>query len=770
MVYPVPVDINDMLSNKIKTSSWCEGNLNTQRNSSNIIVPGILHRGQSINKIYTSENEELGMPAKNNEVSKEVQGLRNFSDTCSGNNAYILNSDGHRFIQERIQNLVQAFTERTQQIRRRLDMPPTPSTPSSDQDDHDTVVQPVQPINRSPSEGHTKNSDNGSKRISCNKCIDPQSYTYIYWLLTLTLCFAYNCFVIPLRSTFPCQNSENTHIWMTCDYLADMCYLIDIILIRPRVMYLEDGFWVNDQKLTRKNYMRKWQFMMDILSLLPLDILYLVYGYEQTLLRMPRFLKVQTFWELYNRMDSVLSNPHVVRIARTLSYMIYLIHINACAYYAFSTWEGLGSNGWVFNGIGSAYIRCFYFATKTATSIGKNPKPENEYEYLFMTASWLMGVFVFALLIGQIRDIITTATYTRSEYRKLVDETLEHMRRLGLPQKLQERVKLWFTFTWEQHHTLDESRILDSLPIKMKTDVAINVHIQTLGKVQLFHDCDEALLRELVLKLRPVIYLPGDTVCRKGEVGKEMYIVKTGQVQVLGGPDDNEVLATLTEGSVFGEISLLAINGGNRRTATVRSRGFSNLFVLSKGDLNEAIQHYPDAQQILRKKARSLMRRNAARENRIKELETEVIKPKQATSETPRLLKTVLQVVSEDSMTAHLIKHGAQRRASKNNKEDSNIQSSNLTNIQPIEPSKNSVQSYLRVPLVHSMKVNTRLSRPNKVGCVSQPVTSGFHENFTAKGLINKDRLVRKTASEPCLSPDDLNTFQCTVTVHQEMH
>ncbi|XP_018787726.1 PREDICTED: cyclic nucleotide-gated cation channel beta-3 [Bactrocera latifrons] len=610
-------------------------------------------------------------------------------------------------VRDQVRHLVRRFTARANKVKSHIELPPTPSSSNSAHASTSSSTggsaSPVRSLpaalkslstTRENSPFKTKLKD-AAKSLNrgrlfeadtsrsnvwiCSslcgsnneeKTLDPQGKIYISWLCVVSISFLYNAWVIPLRSTFPFQTPENTNTWLICDFCADIIYLLDVIFFKHRIMYLFEGFWVKNKNLTRKNYMRKLQFKLDLLALLPLELFYLKYGTGAVYLRFPRLFKIQSFWEVFKLLDRVISSPHFVRVAKTLTYMLYMIHLTACAYYAYSDYQGLGVNRWVFSGKGHPYVRCFAFATKTATSIGKNPKPEREGEYVFMTAAWLMGVFVFALLIGQIRDIISTATRNKNEYRQLEDETLEYMRRLNLPSEVQGRVKMWFKFTWEQQRTLDEANILDSLPINLKTDIAIAVHIQTLSKVQLFADCEEALLRDLVLKLRAVTFLPGDNVCRKGEVGREMYIIKLGQVQVMGGPNSDIVLATLSEGSVFGEISLLGINGADRRTADVRSKGYANLFVLSKSDLNEVIAYYPNAQAMLKKRARALMRKNAAREReeeRAKSaLKADVVISNPKTPETPpKLLKTVIQALPYESPAVMLITRGSKRMRKK---------------------------------------------------------------------------------------------------------
>lgn len=74
-----------------------------------------------------------------------------------------------------------------------------------------------------------------------------------------------------------------------------------------------------------------------------------------------------------------------------------------------------------------------------------------------------------------------------------------------------------------------------------------------------------------------------------------MYIVNRGRLHVVA-DNGKTVLATLKPGSYFGEISILNMGtSGNRRTASVRSVGYSDLFRLSKQDLWDVLKEYPAA-------------------------------------------------------------------------------------------------------------------------------------------------------------------------------
>lgn len=51
----------------------------------------------------------------------------------------------------------------------------------------------------------------------------------------------------------------------------------------------------------------------------------------------------------------------------------------------------------------------------------------------------------------------------------------------------------------------------------LQAEIAINVHLDTLKRVEIFQNTEAGFLCELVLRLRPVLFSPGDYICRKGK-------------------------------------------------------------------------------------------------------------------------------------------------------------------------------------------------------------------------------------------------------------
>uniref|UniRef100_A0A1I7XAQ6 Cyclic nucleotide-binding domain-containing protein n=1 Tax=Heterorhabditis bacteriophora TaxID=37862 RepID=A0A1I7XAQ6_HETBA len=142
----------------------------------------------------------------------------------------------------------------------------------------------------------------------------------------------------------------------------------------------------------------------------------------------------------------------------------------------------------------------------------------------------------------------------RTEFQNKMDGIKQYMELRRVSKQLEMRVIKWFDYLWANKQSLSDQQILRVLPDKLQAEIAMQVHFETLRKVRIFQDCEAGLLAELVLKLQLQVFSPGDYICRKGDIGREMYIVKRGKLQVVG-DDGQKVFATLQEGAVFGELS-----------------------------------------------------------------------------------------------------------------------------------------------------------------------------------------------------------------------
>ncbi|MGH0158216.1 UNVERIFIED_CONTAM: hypothetical protein FKN15_035206 [Acipenser sinensis] len=322
-------------------------------------------------------------------------------------------------------------------------------------------------------------------------------------------------------------------------------------------------------------------------------------------------------FEFFSRTETRTNYPNIFRISNLVMYIVIIIHWNACLYFSFSKAIGFGEDTWVYPNVSDPefgrlvrkYAYSLYWSTLTLTTIGETPPPVKDSEYFFVVIDFLVGVLIFATIVGNVGSMISNMNAARADFQARIDAIKQYMHFRKVDKDLEKRVIKWFDYLWTNKKAVDEREVLKYLPDKLRAEIAINVHLDTLKKVRIFADCEAGLLIELVLKLRPQVFSPSDYICRKGDIGREMYIIKEGKLAVVA-DDGITQFVVLSDGSYFGEISILNIKGskaGNRRTANIRSIGYSDLFCLSKDDLMEALTEYPDAKAMLEEKGRQIL-------------------------------------------------------------------------------------------------------------------------------------------------------------------
>ena len=114
---------------------------------------------------------------------------------------------------------------------------------------------------------------------------------------------------------------------------------------------------VKDAKLLRKNYLKDWTVILDLLSIFPTDFAYFFFSSscsEQipcpVAVRLNRILRTGRMMEFFSKTETRTRSPNAFRISKIILYLLLLIHWDACLYFVISFYVGFETDVWVYHG------------------------------------------------------------------------------------------------------------------------------------------------------------------------------------------------------------------------------------------------------------------------------------------------------------------------------------------------------------------------------------------------------------------------------------
>jgi CRP/FNR family transcriptional regulator/CRP/FNR family cyclic AMP-dependent transcriptional regulator len=122
---------------------------------------------------------------------------------------------------------------------------------------------------------------------------------------------------------------------------------------------------------------------------------------------------------------------------------------------------------------------------------------------------------------------------------------------------------------------------------------AVMEYVDLLARVPLFASLKPDRLNELAAKLKPRSYRRGETIFHQDDPAATIHIIKRGQVKInTTSPEGGEIiLAILTDGDFFGELSLL---DQGPRSANAIAMEATQTLTLQHGDFVEIMSKHPE--------------------------------------------------------------------------------------------------------------------------------------------------------------------------------
>ncbi|XP_042049926.1 protein CNGC15b-like [Salvia splendens] len=177
------------------------------------------------------------------------------------------------------------------------------------------------------------------------------------------------------------------------------------------------------------------------------------------------------------------------------------------------------------------YSYCFWWGLRNLSSLGQNLLTTSYIgEINFAIAIAILGLVLFALLIGNMQAYLQSSTARLEEWRVRRIDTEKWMHHRQLPHEMKQRVRSYDLYRWVTTRGVDEEAILKGLPPDLRRDIKHHLCLDLVRRVALFEEVDELSLDAICERLKPILCTPGTCLVREGDPVVEMLFILRGRL------------------------------------------------------------------------------------------------------------------------------------------------------------------------------------------------------------------------------------------------
>lgn len=361
-------------------------------------------------------------------------------------------------------------------------------------------------------------------------------------------------------------------------------------------------------------------FLIDLLGTFPFERFIKAESASRKSLKLIKYFKIPKLLRISRLMKYVRDHKFVYDIFQVFVLVVTFLHVGACIWMLLLSpcteiSDVIGNVELCAQGnVDNLYAESFHLSTTMMLGVSNShvvgdsttlnlltERRESDRGLIYTVSALLMigGLFLVALLISELNVFIFGKMQGSAAFQRKISRVTHEMEYYAVPDELQLQVKAFYDYIWIHQKQYDDRVALlsdDQMSTDLQRKLALHLFKDVVSHISIFSEIDDLLLGEICLSLRTRIFLPEDMILFKGDVGKELFIIAKGVVEVLRDdlPPSQRNLSPpilLDNGSFFGEIALIM---ETRRTCSVQARTVCEVNILEQRTFDTILRENPD--------------------------------------------------------------------------------------------------------------------------------------------------------------------------------